>query len=715
MPFVGAVNSFDDVLDGARLVGLISRSEAEEALTLFIQNNWTGPVAHPSFAFDFHNDQALKALEMDGECPYRLVLDPILLLIAKNYFKQHKDAIASRWLYLRSLVMHQRIMENPVAGLKAQILEILDQVKLEEVEAIFGPSIYCEISVIYQIYHEEKKAVEFLHLSAAKLNLQYSLTGVLGRRTKFQSFDTSQLVVQSSSTLNRPSNDATNTMPSDLKHNDDVLLEKISINETVQSHEFSHEQLAVLLNDTTHLLTFNARDETIEEKSMAYLTKILEKPNAWSVYTTALFYRSKLESHKARMIERATLQIQALVDQINLAEPEGMERMKLFFSIRMPSPWEMDLTQGSLFASLGIFKTALAVFTKRELWDEAISCMVQIGETKAAEERLMIELESCPSNSKLWCVLGDLKEDPSFYEKAWEVGGKRYARAKRALGNYNFKRQNWQEAVDAFETSLGLNPLFPKTWFLLGCSYIQLDDLKKALVSFSRVVSLDPDNADAWNNIATIHIKMDHPKDAMMALKEASRLDYGNWMIFDNYFQVAMSSGELFTATQALRRVAEIKEKDFQLGSLSRLVELLAKAIQFVGTDEHEIKGVRKRIQCFLEEVLVVHFPSSPDLWMVAYRFHQIFQDNEPMKQSLFKAYRGIKSMLHNGDKNSVAKLVSILETLVECVVEGKNPDELFQLELILQDSASNVERILGRATEEYQAVTSLQVKLSSQ
>lgn len=275
----------------------------EGMLLDFIQNNWTGPYT----AASDDNEEALKMLEVDGEYPYRLVRNPKVLLDCLKTFEE------GSWWRMRALFLQQRLFENPAESLKTQIYKIIEETPVDQLVKEFGPSSLTEAALVFQFYEDEPRAGAWLKRAAEVLGLEYSLTGVLGRRTKFQTFDTSQLVVQSSSTRPISTSAATTDMPVDLLHNDDVLLERANLVEESKCKDLSNEELAILLAQVNHLLTFHAKSEIIDEKCMAYLSKILEKPNTWALYSTALFLRSKLEASRTRMIERAALQIQVLV------------------------------------------------------------------------------------------------------------------------------------------------------------------------------------------------------------------------------------------------------------------------------------------------------------------------------------------------------------------------------------------------------------------
>jgi tetratricopeptide (TPR) repeat protein len=90
------------------------------------------------------------------------------------------------------------------------------------------------------------------------------------------------------------------------------------------------------------------------------------------------------------------------------------------------------------------------------------------------------------------CLLGDVRADISLYEKAWELSGKRFARAKRALASYYFGAKEYDKCIEAYDLALAINPLFDNSWFIMGCAALQIEDLNTADRAFTRVVQIDP-------------------------------------------------------------------------------------------------------------------------------------------------------------------------------------------------------------------------------
>ena len=44
------------------------------------------------------------------------------------------------------------------------------------------------------------------------------------------------------------------------------------------------------------------------------------------------------------------------------------------------------------------------------------------------------------NQANILCLIGDMKRDESWYEKAWEVSGEKCARAMRSLGRVLFHK-----------------------------------------------------------------------------------------------------------------------------------------------------------------------------------------------------------------------------------------------------------------------------------
>lgn len=104
------------------------------------------------------------------------------------------------------------------------------------------------------------------------------------------------------------------------------------------------------------------------------------------------------------------------------------------------------------------------------------------------------------------CLLGEMNNDDTMYEKAWEISNHKYAKAMRMLGRSKLQKGENQIAINSFNTALSINKLYPQTWFSLGVAYMRTKEFSKASYAFGNVISLDPDTGDAWSNLASCNM-----------------------------------------------------------------------------------------------------------------------------------------------------------------------------------------------------------------
>ena len=78
----------------------------------------------------------------------------------------------------------------------------------------------------------------------------------------------------------------------------------------------------------------------------------------------------------------------------------------------------------------------------------------------------------------------------------------------RADGNAHYDAQRWNDAAQAFERALALEPGSVETWYRLGNALQEQGHDQRALECFEKVVALDPAHAKAWNNAGLLRQKL---------------------------------------------------------------------------------------------------------------------------------------------------------------------------------------------------------------
>ncbi|KAJ3155392.1 hypothetical protein HDU86_004294 [Geranomyces michiganensis] len=552
------------------------------SLYVFMQNGWTGPPLEiegadilPEACRAAKSElraKAMQSLVEDGEEVYALTTAPLFLVFALAIFgsaSSFSDVKSASWWRARSLLMQQKILDNPADSLRTAIYEAMeaqtaDLPPLEswrQLHARFN----LEKGLVFHWYQENTKPQESFKAAQEASNFQWTLSGALGRRTKFQEFDVSHLVVLAESA---PDNDNAAAggdvaaTPQTLALNDDTMLETVAFKETGSDGVPKQKNLSVidqciLLAYCLNVKNMNPQDGLTTEEMVPYVRRVLENANNWMVHTMALLLRTRLEGHKSRTVERSCLQLQALVDQFPLEESTPAERMLYVFSIELPPKWEMERELGERFVSLGATRSALDIFERLEMWEDAISCYQMMEQPKKAEAIIEARLKVTPRSPKLHCLLGDIRADPSYYELAWSLSEGRYARAMRSLGAHYFKLGEWVKAIECYHRALAINSLFENSWFVMGCAAMRAEDWDQAVRAFSRVTSLDHENGEAWNNLASVYVRQKKKREAWRALREAIKQHYDNSKIWENYMFISTDLGKFQEAMHAMERVLE--------------------------------------------------------------------------------------------------------------------------------------------------------------
>ena len=348
------------------------------AFNAFLQANVTGPVLAWNSACIFPDEveegdivekirkQLISTLSMDGEAVYTLTPHIELLCLAKcllnhQSFGQDTEYILTR---LRVNFWHQRLLSDVSPRLQQSIYEDLSVLEQSifsiraESEVISPAEFLIERATIHTHHGFDVKARNDLAAAARERSFHFTLTGRLGKRTKYQDKELSQLVVLAKSANQqqkssgqsesvRTSHDATMSRvelpaaskPQALDLNDDTLLESIAFTKGTDSPSESQgddslpESLSsldpgnqpqlepldaiTLLATASSITNTSPADGLTREETLPYAERVLSGGSSnWQVYTQALLVRSRIEGYKTRTIERGVLQLQALVDQV---------------------------------------------------------------------------------------------------------------------------------------------------------------------------------------------------------------------------------------------------------------------------------------------------------------------------------------------------------------------------------------------------------------
>lgn len=356
---------------------------------------------------------------------------------------------------------------------------------------------------------------------------------------------------------------------------DNILYEHIAFEDKSLTEQGNLQVIdqVILLALCLDVKNSNANDGLTREEMFPYITRVLENPNNWMVYSTGLLERAWLECETSKRRERAILQMQALVDQhttrltitqntlksIEDAAPAN-ERMQFVHALAFPPRYALKRDLAERYLAIGVIQSALEIFEELEMWDDVVKCYQILDKPLRAEKLIRTRLEIAPT-PYMWCCLGDVTQEISHYETSWELSKHRFARAKRSLGRHYFEKGEYETAIAHYAKSVEVNPMNTSAWFVMGSMSMRLEKWDLALRSFTRVAQLEPDHGEAWGNIGSIHMRNHRYSEAFSVLQEALKQKRHMWQMWENYAVCAMETDKFGEAIYAMHQLLDLRGK----------------------------------------------------------------------------------------------------------------------------------------------------------
>ncbi|KDN67289.1 putative TPR repeat-containing protein [Colletotrichum sublineola] len=232
-------------------------------------------------------------------------------------------------------------------------------------------------------------------------------------------------------------------------------------------------------------------------------------------------------------------------------------RLQYVHALSSPPRWHLESELAYSWAGVGSLVSALEIFKRLRLWAEVALCLAssastddESGRGSGGEEKAKAlvrwrlfhrtgqpvvenadpdaedvaqrdvthlnpadfagpERSPLPPNApRLFCILGDLENEPAHWERAWDISGRRFARAQKSLGEWYLAHKNWAKARDAYKLATQCNRLSPEMWSRLGDISLRLGQFPDAAEAYSRAIGAAGDvvggeDARTWSNLGS--------------------------------------------------------------------------------------------------------------------------------------------------------------------------------------------------------------------
>jgi tetratricopeptide (TPR) repeat protein len=511
----------------------------------------------------------IASLSSDGEAAYHLSPHVELFALAKtilNHPKVYSEDLVFAWARASVNYWHQQLLDEASPSIQEiiyQDLSFLDSAVLDS-SSLCDPStkvLYLLQRAAVNIFHGfDKKAREDLKQATEIHGFEYVLTGRLGRRTKFQQFDITQLVVLAKSRTEEVQDSGSaqksiiqEVKPENLDLNDDTLLESISFTNDVEPDPVeeipaglkdldpSNQPVLdpldsiILLSVASSITNTSPQHGLTREETLPYATRVLDGGSTnWQLYTQALLVRSRIEGFKSRTVERGVLQLQALVDQV-IAETTGStnteagtttflpkpkpsesapasERLLYIHQLSSPLRWSLEAELASRWVSLGSLRTALEIFERLEMWAEVALCWAATDREDKARKIIRRQLY--------------LPVDPEGDKDAEEYLGEEHSplptdapRLLCILGDIEKKPELYERAWTVS------NNRYARAQRSLGKHYVAKGDLEKADEAYTKSLIIHRQHAPTWFSLGCVRLETCNWKGAIDAFTRTVQIE----------------------------------------------------------------------------------------------------------------------------------------------------------------------------------------------
>lgn len=560
--------------------------------------------------FDFKRVKSVEFLKRN----YCMIVDSELAVNGEDYTRQlklldlfvlymksiqqlllvpeHSNSIELNLMQARIYNLHTQILENPTSHIKTKLIQSYKTVigllrPLAELltDVQLFSFVKLEYAMILLNYYQYKKSKTNLLEVMNLFGIEVKFTGKMGIKTKYQSIQIPQLVVEVNKTTKKE--DSTNI----ISENDDkptvkkldevfdnILYEKPIIEGlTNEDKKLTLEESLVIMGLIKNTMKSHPMDDMLREQINAYLTKVIDSYHNWSILLDALILRSNLEFSNYKKMERAMIQYEQISKDWHSKTCSFSDRSKYVYFLNFPHYISIMTTFAENYKTMNCLMSAAALFEECGLLEEAVECKAVAGNRDQAIDLLKTMPEKAANSPKMLCVLGDIYNDSKYYFRAWDQSNCKSVRAQKSLARYFFVRKQYDLALEHYKNAVSLNEMLLLCWMNMGFIYMNMKDVKSSIKCYSKAVFIDASQSQAWANLAVLYKSEDRYTEAFNAIQEAVKINERNWQMWYNYVIISMQEKNFTAFVKGCLKLLELEHpeqlKDFIVEKFNIILE----------------------------------------------------------------------------------------------------------------------------------------------
>jgi len=198
------------------------------------------------------------------------------------------------------------------------------------------------------------------------------------------------------------------------------------------------------------------------------------------------------------------------------------------------------------FGAVGIFIPVVYLIYKlsQKIKQTKIAWIIIILVTVAFSVRTFYRNKDFQNQDTLW--LASAKYAPSSPQN------------HNNLGDLYARRQEWDKAIEAFQTAIRLKPNYADAYHNLGNTYRQAGDQEKAIQSYQKATQFNRNLWQSYQNLGALYYEQQQLKPATEALEKATQINSDNDQLHANLGTVYLKTGQIELAKQEFQKALDL-------------------------------------------------------------------------------------------------------------------------------------------------------------